>query len=179
VRVRSLRKPQISVIRKLKSSKTLRRHEVSEVSSAGQPSNRFSIFSLTIKMRHGGKWRGSCHSTNRDIYRSCLHRFVRRSFAFWLIMSHTPPLQFLVLSSSRSAIVNIDSRLTKALRLPLPFPRLERTVSQIRMRTINGSAQRWIYLSLSFRMQDEVRGVKKHHFVRIYKELRHQNVCYA
>jgi hypothetical protein len=53
---------------------------VSEVSSAGQPSNRFSVFCLTSKMSHGGKRRGSCASRNRDVYRSWLHRVVRLTF---------------------------------------------------------------------------------------------------
>jgi hypothetical protein len=35
------------------------------------------VFGLTSKMSHGGKWRRSCESTNCDIYRSWLHRFVR------------------------------------------------------------------------------------------------------
>lgn len=34
------------------------------------------------KMRHGGKWREPCVSRDRDIYRSCLHRFVRLIFLF-------------------------------------------------------------------------------------------------
>ncbi len=42
----------------------------------------FMFFCLTSKMSHGGKWRGSGASRNRDIYRSWLHRFVRLIFHF-------------------------------------------------------------------------------------------------
>jgi hypothetical protein len=37
---------------------------------------------LTSKMRHGGRWRGSGVSQNRDSYRNCLHRLVRLIFHF-------------------------------------------------------------------------------------------------
>jgi hypothetical protein len=56
-------------------------------------------------MRHGGKWRGSCASTNRDIYRSCLHRFVRLIF----VLFHLVPRLFLrhrKWCDTQSAIIN-------------------------------------------------------------------------
>jgi hypothetical protein len=38
-------------------------------------------------MSHGGSWRGTGYSRNRDSYRSWLHRVVRLSFHFLLFLS--------------------------------------------------------------------------------------------
>ena len=51
---------------------------ISSLSYTSACSSYWFDLCLTSKMSHGGRWRGSGVSQNRDIYRSWLHRIVRR-----------------------------------------------------------------------------------------------------